>query len=155
MHHTTMSNSTDWSSSDLDSDDGMDVLSADNGLRAAPKSFINPIMQRYWISTKYNQIYCKNMELVNELTDWIIVRQLNQQLEDITIMSDNPDESQGEDRDPSLENMVTRLMESCMEQHLSQSSSKSCPFVSTFSAAGRNSSFSSSSSSDSSISWSV
>ena len=47
------------------------------------------------------------MELVNELTDWIIVRQLSQQLEDITITSDNPDESQQEDRYPSLENVVT------------------------------------------------
>ncbi|KAL7535510.1 hypothetical protein ACHAXR_006533 [Thalassiosira sp. AJA248-18] len=129
-------------------------LEADIGRRSSPKSFINPAMQLYWIPTKYNRTYKANMEMVHGLMGRIIGRELEGRLRfleqqqqeqkeeqhrlsmksnessEIEVSSSTASESSFGDEEPLLallpsENMVTHLLQSCMEQHFSSQSSAS------------------------------
>jgi len=122
-------------------------LEADIGKRASPSSFINPGMQLYWIPTQRNRTYRKNINMVNGLMDRIIGKELEMRL---SLLGDEErktgedgsscdadanglmDESQRSDTSKAsdgsgekTENIVTHLLQSCIERHFSEQSTKS------------------------------
>jgi len=133
-----------------------EFLGNDIGIRATTKSFFNPAMQCYSIPTKHNKQYHANMKLVSGLMGRIIGRELDRKLRSMrsalqrsepskTEMSSSDDDThdltdnESEQEEDLSENMVTHLIQSCMEQHFSESSSSGqspsgCPFATSSSS---------------------
>jgi hypothetical protein len=110
------------------------------GVRAHPKHLINPFVQFYWMPTRQNWEYHKNVTLVNGLMG---CQQL-QEKQQHRIQQSNSHNGGGDgDDDEGEDNMITMTLRSVIEQyyqekdqnqqqHLNSSvTSSSCPFTSS------------------------
>ena len=130
-----------------------EYLERDIGVRAHPKHLLNPFIQLYWLPTRHNREYHRNLTMVNTLMGEVIGLKLDEFLGRLELqreqqqMEEQEQESKKDGEEKEEENMMTMMLRSVVEEqysHLSKkeyhhqlnsttasSSTSSCPFSSS------------------------
>ena len=119
-----------------------EYLERDIGIRAHPQNLLNPLTQWYWMPTRHNWEYHKNLKMVNTLMEGVIGSKLDKFLEREEERSSS--ELNGKKKEVEEDNVITMLIEQYYhspngnKQSRSSSSlssnttrSSSCPFSSS------------------------